>query len=304
MTESAYVTSFAEVEREIPSSRVRHAILTLLSAAARFRGGFARLSAIPRVHFINMHHVFDDEVDSFRKFVAFLASEHKFITYSEAVERVLQGRVDAPYVVFTYDDGFRSCLQAAEVLNEFGAHAIFFVCGTTVGEKDPSRLAFHCREILKMPPIEHLDWDDVDNLLLQGHEIGSHTMTHPNLANASPSHIQDELQDSFELFQQRLGSVAHFAWPYGTFGHFSAVAARVVFEAGYTSCASGVRGCHGGEAFDDPRRLCVYRENMVAKWPLAHCLYFLSRSASRPFCASNLWPSGWEAEILAGPLRS
>jgi len=54
-----------------------------------------------RVQFLYMHHVFGDEEDSFRNLLGRLSLGHRLVSYSEAVDRVLSGDIDGPYVAIT-----------------------------------------------------------------------------------------------------------------------------------------------------------------------------------------------------------
>ena len=62
-------------------------------------------------------------------------------------------------------------------------------------------------------------------------EIGSHTVTHPNLTLIPRDESRRELQNSKEKLEQLLGSeVVSFAYPYGA---LSASAKELAEEAGY-----------------------------------------------------------------------
>lgn len=59
-----------------------------------------------------------------------------------------------------------------------------------------------------------LTWDQVRSLAAQGHVIGSHTLTHPNIAFVSDEEVRTELGESKRRLEQELGTpIAHFAYP-------------------------------------------------------------------------------------------
>ena len=97
--------------------------------------GFESALTRPRVHFVYLHHVFEDEVEPFRDLVRTLTSKMRAIDYSEGVERILSNRIDRPYVKGSFDDGFKNCLAAEKILEEFNALACFFVGSGIVGER-------------------------------------------------------------------------------------------------------------------------------------------------------------------------
>ncbi len=59
-----------------------------------------------------------------------------------------------------------------------------------------------------------MTWDDVRSTVKQGHIIGSHTMTHPNMAHIKEDALRRELVDSKKILERELGgSVVHFSYP-------------------------------------------------------------------------------------------
>lgn len=59
-----------------------------------------------------------------------------------------------------------------------------------------------------------LDWNGVREVLHQGHTIGSHTMTHPNLAYVSAEECHDQMVDAKRSIEKETGStIRHFSYP-------------------------------------------------------------------------------------------
>jgi peptidoglycan/xylan/chitin deacetylase (PgdA/CDA1 family) len=86
------------------------------------------------------------------------------------------------------------------------------------------------------PPLERqfMYWDEAEDLLRQGHEIGSHTCEHPVLSREEPATQQRELVDS------RRDLEAHFrrpvdllAYPNGRTTDYSEETLRLTRDAGY-----------------------------------------------------------------------
>jgi peptidoglycan/xylan/chitin deacetylase (PgdA/CDA1 family) len=274
-------------------SLFRHLLLSTLGSSYRVLGRMKAGLARDRIHLVYLHHVFEDEVEPFRRLVRYLAGGHRYLAHSEAVERILAGRNEEPCISFSFDDGLKNCLDAARILEEYGARGCFYVCSDMVGETDPSVLRHFCETRLCMPPSEFMDWADLESLLKRGHEIGSHTKSHPDLARVPEDLLAEEIEGSRELLRARLGNVDHFAWPYGTFGHFRPEAARFVFRAGYRSCASAVRGCHVPEGAVRPEDLCLRREHAPATIPPHHLGYFMASSSGRTGGNGGGWPPGY-----------
>lgn len=246
---------------------------------------------VPRVQFIYLHHVFPDEESKFRELIKELLVDHSIISHSEAVSRVQTGQIDRAYMSISFDDGLKNCVTAGKILSEFALSGCFFVCPNIVGEENERRIEEFCKQRLHMPPLEFMSWAEVESLMRSGHEIGSHTMDHAELAKVSPDDLQDEIHHSFEVLRNRLGSVTHFAWPYGTFGHFSASARKAVFSAGFQSCASAERGCHVNPTAVPGHDLCLRRDHVIAAWPLSHVTYFIARSSGMGSPQNDYFPA-------------
>jgi peptidoglycan/xylan/chitin deacetylase (PgdA/CDA1 family) len=272
---------------------VRHIALSASGLIQQLTGRTEAALQKPRVQILILHHIFPEEEAPFRRMLQFLANHHTFISYSEAVQRIETGQIGKPFITLTFDDGFKNCVRAAEIMNEFGARGCFFICPPIIGETNRDRIAAFCRDRLQLPiTVDFMDWDDLSALKNAGHDIGGHTMTHANLARLSPSEARDEISKSFNVIQQRLGEVRHFAWTFGGFSDFTPDAAKAVYECGYTSCAAGVRGAHVPHQ-QPVQRPCIRRDHVVAASPLAHLTHFLVQSSRRMTPANNDWPQGW-----------
>jgi peptidoglycan/xylan/chitin deacetylase (PgdA/CDA1 family) len=290
MSLTSWTTRFSQIHRPTLRSRARHVALSAAALSAGLTGRIAAALKRPRVHFVYFHHVFEDEVEPFRGLVRTLTSVMRPIDYSEGVERVLSNRIDRPYVTFSFDDGFKNCTTASKILEEFNARACFFVCPNIIGLRNQDRIEDFCRERLHLPPVEFMNWNDLEGLMKRGHEIGNHSASHSNL-NSEAKSLHAEVADSVELMRSRLGeTIRHFAWPYGHFNAITRDAIDLVFASGHRSCASGQRGAHvvGAKSTD---ALCIRRDHVIAAWPKAHVLYLLAKSARHASAADNDWPS-------------
>lgn len=289
--DSRLITSYGALEqlkKKTLKSYARNLALTGLAALAN-----QQLLKKPRVQFLYIHHLFADEEQHFHDLLRILSRDHQFISYGEAVNRVLSGNIDKPYITFSSDDGLHNNLRAAEILNEYGAKACFFVNPGIVGETDFERINKFCTDTLRFPPVAFLNWDEVNRLQAWGHEIGSHTMMHINIAATGEQQIRDDMKQTFRILTERCGGVQHFAFPFGRFFHFSNVGRKAVFEAGFTTCATAERGCHIAQSLPIVRdQLCIRRDHTVLGWNINHILYFLVNNAKNANTANNIYPPG------------
>lgn len=284
---------------------VRRYVIEIDSWRLRRSGELIETLAEPRVHFIYLHHVFDDELEGFRATLAEIQKSHTFVTYSEAVELVYAGNVTRPTVCVSFDDGLLTTLKASQVMDELGIKGCFFVCPAIVGEKKRSVVKRFAQTRLEYPPMDVLDWAQCEDMIRRGHEIGSHTYSHPNMGDVSVEQAIDELQYSKEHLVRRLGSAEHFAWPSGRWTNFGAEAAKAAFDVGYRSVASAVRGCHMPRAEAVlPRQVCLRRDHVMGSWPLHHNMYFLARSVRRAALHDYEWPRSWVPTIMRGRVAS
>lgn len=244
-----------------------------------------------RVQFLVMHEVPRSEEERFLRLLERLRKAHRFISYSEAVDRIAAGAIDAPYLSLTFDDGFASCRRTAQVLHREGIRACFFLCPSIIGETSESRIRDFCRNRLNEERVRpFLSWRDVDAILADGHEIGGHTMTHANLAQCGGDQLPTEIGDCYRSLERAAGAVSHFCWPFGHFDHISPSAAQAVFDAGFRTCGSSERGCHVAALEGSLRELCLRRDYLLAGTPAWELEYFLARNAVRSSVEQNHWP--------------
>lgn len=288
-----YVNQSSNMRKISFYSVFRHIALNSLSKFYAFTNQLS-FADKNRVQFLVLHHLFPDEEESFDLLLATLLREHTFITYSEAVEKVLKGHIDRPYIVLSFDDGIKNCLRALEIMNKYGAKACFFVCPYIIGKDDPLIIKKFCFQNLYMPPVEFLSWTDLEFIIRSGHEVGSHTLRHYNSVELTQEQGFMEIFKSFEILRSRLGSTKHFAWPFGGFSDFNESTRRAVFDVGYRSCASAERGCHTVRTNRAPEELCIRRDHVVPSWPIQHIMFFLSRNCRTSSYETNQWPYDME----------
>ena len=106
-----FANNYATVRRfqnYTTKNKFRDAVINLAAPVSSFLGIDKALIKKNRVQFLFLHHLFNDEVASFRKLLKALSKEHTFISYSEAVNRIKTGNIDKPYICFSSDDGYKS----------------------------------------------------------------------------------------------------------------------------------------------------------------------------------------------------
>jgi peptidoglycan/xylan/chitin deacetylase (PgdA/CDA1 family) len=251
--------------RERARSAVRRGAITALRARRR--------TGEPGVRVVHYHYVFGDQRDDFARQVELLANAFEPVSLSEAVARLESGTSTGRELAITFDDGFRNQLEhGAPLLRDHGFSGCFYLIAGLVGADDAAAEAF-CRDrILMRAGVAPMGWEEARELLEQGHEVGSHTMTHPNLAAADDATIASELAQSRSALHERLGvEIAHFCPPFGDAARFDQRVSTTAQATGYRSCATSLRGVNRspGDVW------ALRRHHLEADWPLGDVRYFL-----------------------------
>ena len=288
-----FINSYRELRSPSVRGTARHFALNALSFAKKIRGVYESTATKNCVQILLLHHLFPDEEENFNHLLERLTNRYQFISYSEAVERILTSQIDKSYLAFSFDDGLKTCLKAAEILQRWGATACFFVCPQIVGETNSEKIRAFCQQQLWHGPVEFMDWDDLACLKSQGHEIGGHSTGHFNLAEMTMKTRAKDLMLTKSQIEEHLSEVIHFAWPYGQFQHCTSEAMQQVFTAGFQSIASGVRGAHANEEPLAKETICLRRESIEAAWPVSHVEYFLAESNRNPLGVATT-PAEWQ----------
>lgn len=106
--------------------------------------------------------------------------------------------VDGPYIALTFDDGPNKATtpRLLDMLAKRGIKVTFFILGENAQENT---------DILKRE-------------IAEGHEIGNHSWSHPNLGKMSENAVHDQLQRTQDLVFQVTGSKPKIMRPpYGSF---------------------------------------------------------------------------------------
>lgn len=117
----------------------------------------------------------------------------------------------------TFDDAFRSVVDALPALERLGAPVTVFSCSGSADDGRPLRVP-ELEQLIDEAPAEFatLRWDELRELADRGVEIGSHTVSHPHLPRLGDAELDRELRESRERIADELRRPCrYFAYPYG-----------------------------------------------------------------------------------------
>lgn len=126
-----------------------------------------------------------------------------------------------------------------------------------------------------------LRWAEVKALVTAGHEVGSHTVTHPVLSALSPDQADAELIGSKQVIEAHMGyPVVSVAYPYGRPEAIGEVGVQAAKRAGYRCGVTTVQGTvrRGSDRF-------LLTRVHVGDWEQDRFTYELARCI-----AGEVWP--------------
>jgi peptidoglycan/xylan/chitin deacetylase (PgdA/CDA1 family) len=189
---------------------------------------------------------------------------YRFVPLAEVVEALPGGGTGGGLCAVTFDDGTRDNLTVLpQILDEVGAPATVYVCPGLAGAPHPS---FPTESGVRlMDEAELVALAGVD-----GFELGSHTLRHTPLDEASPEQAYDEMSSSKHALEQLIDRpVDSFAYPGCGYSPACPEAAR---RAGYRSAVTcGQRG--SWDPYELQRASPDRLDNRLSLWLKARHLY-------------------------------
>jgi peptidoglycan/xylan/chitin deacetylase (PgdA/CDA1 family) len=183
-----------------------------------------------------------------------VARGYRGATFSDAVA----GRGGERTLAVTFDDAYRSTLDALPVLDDLGLPGTVFVPTAHVGSQAPMSWDGIDQWVggPHEPELRCMGAAELRRLADAGWEIGAHTVSHPHLTTLADDELAHELTASRTRVEELMGaSCRSLAYPYGDFDGRVVEAARA---AGYAAACTLDVGRQGGDPLAWPR-VGVYR---------------------------------------------
>jgi len=177
----------------------------------------------------------------------------------------ISGQKQGKIAAITFDDGFMSVFdEALPILAHYGfTCTCFFVADRVGGFNDWNKKQAEKASLMA--------GHEIRQFLSQGHEVGSHTLTHPHLTQLPLDQAEQEIITSKQKLETLTSQpVLSFAYPYG---NENARLRQIVRQAGYTRAVSTIRGRAGSQdnVFALPRH--SIRRNDLSLHFLLKCLW-------------------------------
>ena len=155
-----------------------------------------------------------------------------FAAEADAVRIALWQGDRAGAFAFTFDDGQREqAALAGPMLDALGLKATFVI---NPGKTAPG------------PDGWYGSWDQWRALSKNGHEIGNHSMTHPNFTQVKEDVLEAEIVGAQKLIEKEIGQpCVTFCYPFNA----ESDAARVIVKRTHAVSTSGERKAYGGPDF-------------------------------------------------------
>jgi peptidoglycan/xylan/chitin deacetylase (PgdA/CDA1 family) len=123
------------------------------------------------------------------------------------------------YVSLTFDDGYKSHVNASKILDSYGYRGTFYVISGLT--------SFENHELMNR--------SDLIDIAFRGHEIGGHTLTHKNADNITREEFIHDVEDGKAALENIGISPISFAYPFGHGTEWS----DAVKNAGYRNAKDG-----------------------------------------------------------------
>ncbi|WP_158025961.1 polysaccharide deacetylase family protein [Pararhizobium arenae] len=116
-------------------------------------------------------------------------------------------------ILISFDDGYEdNLLYAAPILKQHGFPAVVFVVAGFIGKESSDVLPYADERQYG----RFLSYQQIEAMLAQGIEIGSHTISHPLLTSVDSPGLREEIKGSREKLEEMFGvKVTSFAYPGG-----------------------------------------------------------------------------------------
>lgn len=141
------------------------------------------------------------------------------------------------YVILTFDDGYEDTYtNALPILKKYEFTATFYIIINYVGKDG------------------YMSWQQINELKNSGMNIGSHTLSHPDLAKATDSKMEKEISQSKKILEEKNGAtISDFCYPSGKYDNRTIEALKKYGFQTATTTKSGIFDSEKNNPLEIPR---------------------------------------------------
>ena len=153
------------------------------------------------------------------------------------VSGLMAGNAGSDVFAVTFDDGYLSVYERARpVLAELDVRATVFLPTALIGQPAPAYWPGLAPDPMPPEELRTMTWEQVQELVGLGWEVGSHGVTHLKLPTLGDARLAAELADSRRECEDRTGTPCRtLAYP---FGEADPRVIRATQDAGYTGAVT------------------------------------------------------------------
>jgi len=170
------------------------------------------------------------------------------------------------YFTVAFDDGYGSLYcNAFPIVKEYDIKSVLFLTTEYVDEKVTLDHFFDNK--YRPAPLK---WDEIRKIEASGVELGSHSLTHANIADLKDERIYSEIALSKKRIADMTGfDVRSFAYPFGNATSFNERTEKMLKQAGYERAYTNVMGMDNSKT--DPfkiGRIRIYNTDSMFRFKM------------------------------------
>lgn len=166
----------------------------------------------------------------------------------------------------TFDDGFENFFtNAYPVLLRYNIKSIVFITVDFIDKK--ISLSDFCPTDIEIKP---LSWEQIKEISNNGIEIGSHSLSHPNLLVVDSKTAKSEIAGSKKITEEMISKkVKYFAYPHGSKQSYNTTIKKIVKESGYEKAYTNILGFNTKDTDPyDLRRIRIYSNDNMFRFKM------------------------------------
>jgi peptidoglycan/xylan/chitin deacetylase (PgdA/CDA1 family) len=204
----------------------------------------------------------------FEQHLEYLAnSGYQVISLNNLVNCLKKDKINcSKMVVLTFDDGYKNLYyNAYPILQKYGYTATLFIIYEYLDHKEPS--GWIEDGALYGPP---LSIPEIKEILKDNFTVGSHSLSHPDLAKLTSDDCIREIGESKKRLEELFGKpVDYFAYPFGARVHLTEEIKEHIRNAGYKGAVSNIMGSNENDTdFYGLKRIRIDWHDNISRFKL------------------------------------